>query len=153
MLSGEIVSKNNNYYHYYYHVIMCLYMITVSIDTRCNHVSIYDHCIYIHDIIKPQLLGVQSVFCAGQSTVEQWPYATYLTCSMYQNVRRPSFLSTLISLLIPLIDVLFQYIVKVWRIRAFRCQCNAVLRRDFCSSGHGTRKHWKIYNNIWCSSR
>ena len=28
--------------------------------------------------------------------------------------------------------------VKVWRIRAPHCQCNAVLHMDFCSSGHGT---------------
>ena len=41
----------------------------------------------ICDIIEPQLLGVQSGFCAGRTTVnKQWPYVTYLTCAVYQNV-------------------------------------------------------------------
>ena len=41
----------------------------------------------IRDIIEPQLLGVQSGFCAGGHQLDkQWPYVAYLTCAVYQNV-------------------------------------------------------------------
>ena len=41
----------------------------------------------IRDIIEPQLLEPKVVFeLVGQQLNEQWPYVTYLTCAVYQNV-------------------------------------------------------------------
>ena len=111
----------------------------------------------------------------GKQLNKQCPYVTYLTCTVHQDVCPPSFLSTSIRLLMSLTDVLLQkycqcivyqsfsssmygvaelLIVSVWCSRASHCQCKAVLHRDFWdSNGHGTRKHWIIFNDIWCCSR
>ena len=82
------------------------------------------------------MLGIQSGFRAGRSTVEQTMALRYIL-----DMCRVSKRMTIINF----IDFNKAFdsinrcasIVKIWRIRASHCQCNAVLHRDFCSSGHG----------------
>ena len=98
----------------------------------------------ICDIIEPQLLGVQSGFCTGRSTVEQTMDLCYILdmCRVSKHTTIIIF-STLIRLLIPLIDVLFQKYCQSMAYHSFSLQCNALLHRDFCSNGHGTQENAK----------
>ena len=64
---------------------------------------------HIRDIIEPQLLGVQSGFCAGRSAVEQTMALHYILdmCRVSKRMTTIIFWGS-IRLLIPLTDVLFQ---------------------------------------------
>ena len=94
----------------------------------------------IRDIVEPQLLGVQSGFCAGQSTVEETMalrYILHMCCvSKPMTIIYVDFNKAFDS-----IDRRAISIVLSKNIRASHYQCNAVLHRDICSSGHGTWKH------------
>ena len=93
----------------------------------------------IRDIIEPQLLGVQSGFRSGRSTVEQ---TMSLRCILDMcRVSRRMTTIIFVDFNRAFYSIDRHAISIVWRIRASHCQCNAVLHRGFSSSGHGTRKH------------
>ena len=104
----------------------------------------------IRDIIEPQLLGVQSGFCAGRSTVEQTMALRYILdmCRVSKHMTTIIFID--FNKAFDSIDRRAISIVlsKYGASELVIAIVIAVLHRDFCSSGHGTRKHINFLNNI-----